>query len=108
MEKAITLNPMITYEDENGVVSDPIEKEITLTVTEQESLDPGMDGSGEFPAVTEPEGSSKYGKFVIPAVIAVLVIGTIGTVVVLKRRKKKKEAEALEALEPEEEKDNEI
>ncbi|WP_024295258.1 COG1361 S-layer family protein [Lacrimispora indolis] len=99
---------MITYEDENGVVSDPIEKEITLTVTEQESLDPGMDGSGEFPAVTEPEGSSKYGKFVIPAVIAVLVIGTIGTVVVLKRRKKKKEAEALEALEPEEEKDNEI
>ncbi|WP_024346495.1 COG1361 S-layer family protein [Lacrimispora indolis] len=99
---------MITYEDENGVVSDPIEKEITLTVTEQESLDPGMDGSGEFPAVTEPEGSSRSGKFVIPAVIAVLVIGTIGTVVVLKRRKKKKEAEALEALEPEEEKDNEI
>ncbi len=90
---------MITYEDENGVVSDPIEKEITLTVTEQEDLDPGMDGSGDFPAVTEPEGSSQYGKIVIPAVIAVLVIGTIGTVFLLKRRKKKKEAEA-DALEP--------
>ncbi len=95
---------MITYEDENGVVSDPVEKEISLTVTEQEDLDPGMDGSGEFPAVTEPEGTSKYGKIIIPAVIAVLVIGTIGTVYVLKRRKKKKEA--LEELE--EEKDNEI
>ncbi len=95
---------MITYEDENGVVSEPVEKEISLTVTEQEDLDPGMDGSGEFPAVTEPEGTSKYGKIIIPAVIAVLVIGTIGTVYVLKRRKKKKEA--LEELE--EEKDNEI
>lgn len=95
---------MITYEDENGVVSDPVEKEISLTVTEQEDLDPGMDGSGEFPAVTEPEGTSKYGKIIIPAVIAVLVIGTIGTVYVLKRRKKKKEA--LEELE--EEKENEI
>lgn len=95
---------MITYEDENGVVSDPVEKEISLTVTEQEDLDPGMDGSGEFPAVTEPEGTSKYGKIIIPAVIIVLVIGTIGTVYVLKRRKKKKEA--LEELE--EEKDNEI
>ncbi|MGL6216875.1 MAG: COG1361 S-layer family protein, partial [Lacrimispora sphenoides] len=95
---------MITYEDENGVVSEPVEKEISLTVTEQEDLDPGMDGSGEFPAETEPEGTSKYGKIIIPAVIAVLVIGTIGTVYVLKRRKKKKEA--LEELE--EEKDNEI
>ncbi|MDR1771316.1 MAG: hypothetical protein LBS02_11845 [Hungatella sp.] len=111
---------LITYEDENGIVSDPIEKEISLTVTEQEDLDSGMDGMGEFPAVTEPEGSSKYGKIVIPAVIAVLVIGTISTVFVLKKRKKKKEEEALEsdalepealepeALEPEEEKNNEI
>lgn len=95
---------MITYEDENGVVSEPIEKEISLTVTEQEDLDPGMDGSGDFPAVTEPEGTSKYGKIIIPAVIVVLVIGAIGTVYVLKRRKKKKEA--LEELE--EENDNEI
>ena len=51
-----------------------------------------MDGSGDFPAVTEPEGSSKYGKLIIPAVVAALVIGTFGTVFVLKRRKRKKEA----------------
>jgi len=95
---------MITYEDENGVVSEPVEKEISLTVTEQEDLDPGMDGSGDFPAVTEPEGTSKFGKVIIPAVIVVLVIGTIGTVYVLKKRKKKKEA--LEELE--EENNNEI
>lgn len=95
---------MITYEDENGVVSEPVEKEISLTVTEQEDLDPGMDGSGDFPAVTEPEGTSKYGKIIIPAVIVVLVIGTIGTVYVLKKRKKKKET--LEELE--EENNNEI
>lgn len=95
---------MITYEDENGVVSEPVEKEISLTVTEQEDLDPGMDGSGDFPVVTEPEGTSKFGKIIIPAVIVVLVIGTIGTVYVLKKRKKKKEA--LEELE--EENNNEI
>lgn len=95
---------MITYEDENGVVSEPVEKEISLTVTEQEDLDPGMEGSGDFPAVTEPEGTSKYGKIIIPAVIVVLVIGTIGTVYVLKKRKKKKET--LEELE--EENNNEI
>ncbi len=95
---------MITFEDENGVVSEPVEKEISLTVTEQEDLDPGMDGSGDFPAVTEPEGTSKFGKIIIPAVIVVLVIGTIGTVYVLKKRKKKKEA--LEELE--EENNNEI
>lgn len=95
---------MITYEDENGVVSEPIEKELSLTVTEQEDLDPGMDGSGDFPVVTEPEGTSKYGKIIIPAVIVVLVIGTIGTVYVLKKRKKKKET--LEELE--EENNNEI
>lgn len=92
---------MITYEDENGVVSDPIEKELALTVTEQMDQDPGMDGSGEFPVVTEPEGSSKYGKIIIPVVIAVLAIGTFGTVFVLKKRKRKKE-------ELEEENNNEI
>ena len=92
---------MITYEDENGVVSDPIEKELALTVTEQMDQDPGMDGSGEFPVVTEPEGSSKYGKIIIPVVIAALAIGTFGTVFVLKKRKRKKE-------ELEEENNNEI
>ena len=87
---------LITYEDENGVVSDPIEKEISLMVTEQENLDPGTDDSGEFPAATDSDGSSKYGKFVIPAVIVILLIGTVGTVIALKKRKKKKEEEALE------------
>jgi hypothetical protein len=96
---------LITYEDENGIVSDPIEKEISLMVTEQETLDPGMGDMEEFPGPAEPASSSKYKKIVLPAIIAVVVIGAVGIVFVLKRRKKKKEAEELE---PEEEKDNEI
>lgn len=92
---------LITYEDENGVASDPIEKEITLTVTEQADQNLGMDDSGDFPADTEPAGVSKYGKIIIPSVIAVLAAGTIGTVIILKRRRKKKKA-------AEEEIDNEI
>lgn len=92
---------LITYEDENGVVSAPIEKEITLTVTQPEEQNPDTGGSGEIPAVTEPTGLSRYGKILIPGVIIVLIAGAFGTVVLLKRRKRIKEASG-------EEKDNEI
>ncbi|MEY8352291.1 hypothetical protein AALB39_02935 [Lachnospiraceae bacterium 54-53] len=92
---------LITYEDENGVVSEPVEKELTLNVTEEMAQDPGMEDPGEFPADTEPAGFSRYGKIIIPLVIVVLAAGTAGTVFVLKRRRKKKEA-------AEEETDNEI
>lgn len=85
---------LITYEDENGVVSDPIEKEMTLMVTEEMEPEDGMlDDMGAFPADTEPAGIKKYQKFLIPGIIAVLVIATAAAVVVLKKRKKKKEAE---------------
>lgn len=85
---------LITYEDENDVVSDPIEKEMTLMVTEEMEPEDGMlDDMGAFPADTEPAGIKKYQKFLIPGIIAVLVIATAAAVVVLKKRKKKKEAE---------------
>lgn len=85
---------MITYEDENGVVSDPIEKEMTLMVTEAMDMDMGMEGDMDaFPADAEPTGIKKYQKYLIPAVIVVLVAGTAAGIVIVKRRKKKKAAE---------------
>ena len=85
---------MITYEDENGVVSDPIEKEMTLMVTEAVDPDFGMtDDIGAFPADAEPTGIKKYQKFIIPTVIAVLAAGTAVGIIIIKRRKKKKAAE---------------
>lgn len=92
---------LITYEDENGVVSEPVEKEMTLNVTEEVPSDFGDSDNGEVPTDTEPSGLSKYRTAIIGAVIVILAAGGIGTVLVLKRRKKKKQAE-------EEEIDNEI
>ena len=92
---------LITYEDENGVVSQPVEKEMTLNVTEEIPPDSGDGDMGEIPTDSEPSGLSKYKVPIILSVVGILAAGTIGTVFVLKRRKKKKEAE-------EEEIDNEI
>lgn len=85
----------ITYEDENGVVSEPIEKELTLMVTEPVEEDFGMDGDmmEGLPVDAEPTGIEKYKKYLIPGLIGVLAIGTIVTVVIVKKRKKKKAEE---------------
>lgn len=82
---------LITYEDENGVVSEPIEKEITLMVSEAAETDFGDEDYGALPTDMEPQGIAKYKNVIIACVIAVLVIGGAGTVNVLKRLKKKKE-----------------
>lgn len=85
----------ITYEDENGVVSEPIEKELTLMVIEPVEEDFGMDGDmmEGLPVDAEPTGIEKYKKYLIPGLIGVLAIGTIVTVVIVKKRKKKKAEE---------------
>lgn len=85
---------IITYEDENGEVSQPIEKEFTLFVTE--AIDPDfdpMEGMEEFPVDGEVTGIAKYKKYAIPAAAVVVVLGAAITVVVLKRRRKKKAEE---------------
>ncbi len=82
---------LITFEDENGVVSEPVEKEITLMVSESAETDFGGEDPGALPTDMEPQGFAKYRNVIIASVIAVLVIGGIGTVIVLKRLKKKKE-----------------
>lgn len=85
---------IITYEDENGEVSQPIEKEFTLFVTE--AIDPDfdpMEGMEEFPVDGEVTGIAKYKKYAIPAAAVIVVLGAAITVVVLKRRRKKKAEE---------------
>lgn len=84
---------LITYEDENGVVSDPIEKEMTLTVTE--AIDPGLempDNMEDMTVDAEPQGIMKYQKYFIPAGIGAFVVLAAVVVTLLKRRKKKKAA----------------
>lgn len=85
----------ITYEDENGVPSQPIEKELTLTVTEQDSQagmsDGGMVG---IPIDAKPEQSGGIGKLWILPVILAAAAGI--TAIVLVRRRKKKKADEKE------------
>lgn len=82
---------LITYEDENGVVSEPVEKEITLMVTEAAETDFGGEDFATLPADMEPQGIARYKNIIIACVISVLVIGGAGTFIVLKKLKKKKE-----------------
>lgn len=83
---------LITYEDENGTVSEPVEKEITLMVSEAEESNFGGEDPNALPTDTEPQGFAKYRNVIIASVIVVLAVGTIGGVIVFKRIKKKKEA----------------
>ncbi|MDK2964433.1 MULTISPECIES: hypothetical protein [Lacrimispora] len=80
---------LITYEDENGVVSDPIEKEITLMVTEPEETVADMGDMAELPADVQPTGFAKYSKVLIPAAALFLVVLAGAAFFFWKRRKKK-------------------
>lgn len=82
----------ITYEDENGTVQEPVEKELSLFVSEpipEDFGDMNMGAVMEAP-VEEPSFFQKYLKFILPAV-AVCVVGVVSVFVI--RRKKKKAAE---------------
>ncbi len=81
---------LITYEDENGVVSDPIEKEVTLMVTEPEETGTDTGDMGEMPADVQPTGFAKYSKILIPAIGVLIAAGAGAAFFFWKRRKKKK------------------
>ena len=81
---------LITYEDENGVVSDPIEKEVTLMVTEAEETGADNGNMGEEPVDVQPTGFAKYGKILIPSVVVLLAAGAGAAFFIWKRRKQKK------------------
>ena len=82
---------LITYEDENGVVSDPIEKELALTVTEQmESEYSDMDAMIDSDAET---GGPGYGRFLVPGLLVLSAAGAVLGFFFIRRRRKKKKAE---------------
>jgi len=81
---------LITYEDENGEVSDPIEKEVTLMVTEPEETGVDIGDMGEAPVDVQPTGFAKYGKMILIPSVAVLAAGAGAAFFIWKRRKKKK------------------
>lgn len=83
---------IITYEDENGETMEPVEKELSLYVTEMPEEDFGDIDVSEFDNIPMEETSSvkKYLKFIIP-LAAVAVVGL--AVFLMVKRKKKKAAE---------------
>ena len=96
-----TITISITYEDENGVLAEPVTKEMNLMVTEDMSMDEMWDPAMTDPSLMEEEPSfwEKYGLFVGLGAAAALIAALV---VIRKLRAKKK------AKEEEEEIDDEI
>lgn len=83
---------LITYEDENGVVSAPIEKEFALTVTEQ--MEPELNNMDYMDAPEGEAESSGNSRFLVPGLSALLAAGAAGVFFFIRRsRKKKREKE---------------
>lgn len=97
-----TIHISIAYEDENGQPAEPVEKELTLMVTEAVEEDWGMDMEAD-PALAEPaENPSFWDKYKIVilaggAVVLLLVLLKVRAV----RKKKKAEKEDEDDIEDE-------
>ncbi len=77
----------ITYEDENGIVT-PVEKEVSLFVTEPQETEPVFEGGDIDFVEPEPSFREKYEKYMLPAGAGAAALLTV-IVIVVKRRKKK-------------------
>ena len=80
----------ITYEDENGETQDPVEKELSLYVTEMmdEEVFGEMDGADyENIPMEETSPVKKYLKIILP--LAALAVVAVVVIIVVKRKKKK-------------------
>lgn len=89
-----TVKVTITYEDENGTVADPVEKELTLMVMEDNpdmGWDDTMAGNMDVPMEEEPTGikgiMKKYGVWIGIAAAAAAVTAVVVTVRIKKKRK---------------------
>ena len=84
---------LITYEDENGEVQDPIEKELSLYVTEMDEEAFGDMEASQFEDVPMEEVSKgqKYVKILLP--IGILLVILLVVVLVIRKKKKKKAAQ---------------
>ena len=94
---------IITYVDENGEVQEPVEKELTLMVTElsEESYDDVFAGQDFDVMPEEPSFVQKYLKYLIAAAVIVAAAITATVVIAGRRRKAKKELEELEGSDDE-------
>ncbi len=94
---------LITYEDENGEVQDPVEKELTLMVTEpfEENYEDVFAGQDFDMPQEEPSFIQRYLKYLIAAAAVVAVILVVSLVVIRRKRKTKKELEELEGSDDE-------
>lgn len=89
-----TVKISISYEDENGVAADPVEKELTLFITEEvdESFDMNMDmEAGAMDAQASPSFWSKYKVLIIAGAVAAAGAGVTAVVVIRKKRRAAKE-----------------
>lgn len=97
-----TINISITYEDENGTPAEPVEKQLTLMVTEDTDDtsvgDTPAGNMGDIQTDEQPSLWKKYGAIGIAAA-AVLVIG--GGITIYKVRKKRKAAREEEEIDDE-------
>ena len=93
-----TITISITYEDENGVMAEPVVKEMNLMVTEEMDMDEMWDPAMTDQALLEEEPSfwKKYGLFLGLGGAAAAVIGAVVIWNVRKKRKAKKEEEELD------------
>lgn len=89
-----TVKITITYEDENGIAAEPVEKELTLMVTEEVPMDyelpmdPGMDG-GDMEA--EQSFFARYKLWIGGGGAAVVVIAAAAVIRIRKKRRAAKE-----------------
>lgn len=89
-----TIKLIITYEDENGIEAEPVEKELTLMVTEEVPMDyelpmdPGMDGAD---MEAEPSFFARYKLWIGGGGAAVVVIAAVAVIRIRKKRRAAKE-----------------
>lgn len=89
-----TVRISIAYEDENGTAAEPVEKELTLFVTEEmdDSFDMGMDmEAGAMDVQEEVSFWSKYKILIIAGAVTAAAVAAAAVMVIKKKRKAAKE-----------------
>lgn len=89
-----TVRISIAYEDENGTAAEPVEKELTLFVTEEmdDSFDMGMDmEAGAMDVQEEVSLWSKYKILIIAGAVTAAAVAVAAVMVIKKKRKAAKE-----------------
>lgn len=88
-----TIKLTITYEDENGIAAEPVEKELTLMVTEETPMDDELPMDTEMDGAdmeAEPAVFDRYKLWIVGGA-AVLVIAAAAVIRIRKKRRAAKE-----------------